>query len=244
MLEQQNRGHIDKRERLAMKHHTNSAPYSLVCVLLCTLFIIIGGCSQPSNTTLLEQGNYAMWQGRWSDAANAFTKATSQHPGDWEANYNLGKCYLEMGEPQMASQSLAVAESLRPEDTEIADLYAESLLLSGERDLLFTFLLGRAKRVESVRAWMVFAEYTMEIDDPDSATTAINMAIKLSNGSDARPYVIAATFAERLGDDTLAVTRWKEAWIIEPTNEDISNALRAHGIVPGPTMTGVDDAIE
>ena len=227
-----------------MKHQTTPSPYSLVLVLLCTLFLTIVGCGQPSNTTLLEQGNYAMWQNRWSDAANSFTKATSQHPGDWEAQYKLGKCYLEMGEPQRASQSLAVAESLRPNDIEVSDLYAESLLLSGERDLLFTYLFERAKRVESARAWMVFAEYTMEIDDPDSAITAINTAIKLSDGTDARPHVIAAAFAERLGDDTLAVTRWEEAWIIEPTNEDISNALRAHGVVPGPTMTGVDDDIE
>ena len=58
------------------------------------------------------------------------------------------------------------------------------------------------------------------------------------------PYIIAASFAERLGDDTLAVTHWRQAWIIEPMNEDISNALRSHGVVPGPTMTGVDDAVE
>jgi tetratricopeptide (TPR) repeat protein len=208
------------------------------------MLLTIVGCGQPSNTSLLEQGNYAMWQNRWPDAANAFTKATSQHPGDWEAQYKLGKCYLEMGEPQKATQSLAIAESLRPNDTEISDMYAESLLLSGERDLLFTYLLKRARRVENVRAWTVFAEYAMEIDDPDSAVTAINTAINLSDGTDARPRVIAATFAERLGDDALAVTHWKEAWIIEPTNEDISNALRAHGIVPGPTMTGVDDTVE
>jgi Tfp pilus assembly protein PilF len=81
----------------------------------------------------------------------------------------------------------------------------------------------------------------MDLDDPDSATNAINTAIAISDGTDAGPYVIAATFAERLGDDALAINRWREAWMIDPTNEDISNALRAHGIVPGPTMTGVDD---
>jgi len=224
-----------------MKHHSI---FQLCVLFFSAILLTLVGCGQPSNTALLEQGNYAMWQNRWSDASNAFQKAVSQHPGDWEAQYNLGQCYIEMGEPRKASQALAVAESLRPADTSIADLYAESLLLSGERDLLFSFLLQRAKRVETVRAWMVFAEYTMDIDDPDSATTAIDTAIALSNGIDARPFVVAATFAERLGDDTLAITRWKEAWMIEPTNEDISNALRSHGIVPGPTMTGVDDTIE
>jgi len=202
------------------------------------------GCGQPSNTTLLERGNYAMWQGRWSDAATSFQMAAEQHPGDWQAQYHLGQCYLEMGDATSASQSLAVAESLRPADSEIAALYAESLLLSNEQDKLYSFLLNRAQKQQTVNDWIIFAEYTMDLDDPDSATNAINTAITISNGTDAQPYIIAASFAERLGDDTLAVHRWREAWMIEPSNDSVSNALRAHGIVPGPTMTGVDDIQE
>ena len=211
-------------------------------VLVSIVFFIHAGCGQPSNTTLLERGNYAMWQGRWSDAADAFKQATLQHPGDWEAQYHLGQCYMEMGDAQKASQSLAVAESLQPTNIEISDAYPESLLQSGDANKLYSFLLKRAQKQQSVRDWTIFAEYTMEIDDPDSATNAINTAIAISQGTNARPYIVAATFAERLGDDTLAVTRWQEAWMIDPTNENVSNALRAHGIVPGPTMTGVDDS--
>jgi tetratricopeptide (TPR) repeat protein len=204
----------------------------------------ITSCGQPSNTTLLERGNYAMWQGRWSEAATSFQKATEQHPGDWRAQYHLGQCYLEMGDATSASQSLAVAESLRPSDTEIAALYAESLLLSNEQDKLYTFLLQRAQKQQTVNDWIAFAEYAMDLDDPDSAINAINTAIAISDGTNAQPYIIAASFAERLDDGTLAVNRWREAWIIEPSNENVSNALRAHGIVPGPTMTGVDDSQE
>ena len=185
-----------------------------------------------------------MWQGRWSDAATSFNKAIAQHPGDWEAQYHLGQCYMELGDPLKASQSLAVAESLRPTDTEISDLYAESLLQNGERDRLYSFLLHKAQKQQTVHAWIVFAEYATDLDDPDSAMNAINTAIAISDGTDARPYMIAATYAERLGDDTLAVRRWQEAWVIEPTNETISNALRAHGVVPGPTMTSIDDSDE
>lgn len=216
-----------------------------IYVLLGILGGSLSGCGgQPANTTLLERGNYAMWQGRWSDAATDFNKAIEQHPGDWEAQYNLGKCYMNMGDPVRASQSLAVAESLQPTDTEISDLYAKSLLQSGEEDRLYSFLLNRAQKQQTVRSWTVFAEYAIDLDDPDSATNAINTAIAISDGTNARPYVLAAMYAERLGDDTLAVTRWQEAWMIDPTNETVSNALRAHGVVPGPTMTGVDDATQ
>ena len=219
-------------------------PPSPFCTILSVLCFTLCGCSQPSNSALLERGNYAMWQGRWSDAAADYNKAIAQHPGDWEAQYHLGQCYMEMDNPQKASQSLAVAESLRPADTDVSDLYAKSLLQCGERDRLYSFLLKRAQKQQTVLAWIVFAEYAIDLDDPDSATNAINTAIALSNGTYARPYIIAATFAERLGDDELAVTRWQEAWIIEPMNEHVSTALRAHGVVPGPTMTGVDDGRE
>lgn len=223
-------------------------PLSFGLLLSASIFSVTG-CSQqiqttfvePSNEKLHERGNYAMWQGRWSDAAVDFSKAVKLHPGDWEAQYRLGTCYLELGEPQRASQSLAIAESLRPSDYMVSNLYAEALLQSGDRNKLYMYLLQRAQTHQTVRDWIVFAEYTMDLDDPDSSTNAINTAIDISNGTDARPYIIAATYAERLGDDNLAITRWSEAWMIEPMNDDISNALRAHGIVPGPTMTGVDD---
>jgi tetratricopeptide (TPR) repeat protein len=184
-----------------------------------------------------------MWQGRWSDAAVDFEKAATQHPGDWRAQYNLGKCYMEMGEPQAASRYLAIAESLRPFDLEIADLYAESLLESGNQNKLYSYLHKRAKTQQTVRAWTNFAIYAMELDDPDSATSAINMAIELSNGTDATPYIAAATFAQQLGDDELALTLWKQAWGINPNNQIVADAIRSYGEVPGPTMTGlVDDS--
>ena len=51
----------------------------------------------------------------------------------------------------------------------------------------------------------------MDLDDPDSATNAINTAITVSDGTDATPYVLAATLAERLGDNEQAITYWQQA---------------------------------
>jgi tetratricopeptide (TPR) repeat protein len=222
-----------------MKHFTT---LRIGCLLLTSAFFV-QGCAQPSNKSLLERGNYAMWQGRWADARGDFEKAAIQHPGDWRAQYNLGKCYMEMGEPQTASQSLAIAESLRPFDIEVADLYAASLLESGNQNKLYSYLHKRAQTQQTVRAWTIFANYAMELDDPDSATSAINTAIELSNGTNETPYIAAATFAQQLGDDALAITLWKQAWSINPSNKTVAEAIRSYGEVPGPTMTGlVDDS--
>ncbi len=205
------------------------------------LSITVLGCGQPSNTALLERGSYSMWQGRWTDAAADYKKATLQHPGDWEAQYKLGQCKMELGEPQLASQSLAIAEALQPNNNDIADLYAKSLFECGQQDKLFSFLHSRAKKQHTVQSWTRFAEYAVVLDDPDSATNAINTAIALSDGTDTGPYVLAATLAERLGDNDMAITFWQQAWVINPQDDNIANALRSHGEIPGPTMTGSVD---
>jgi len=207
------------------------------CFLVLALAVI--GCGRPSNTALMKQGNYAMWQERWADAATNYEKAAMQHPGEWEAQYKLGQCYLEMGDPLQACHALSIAESIQPENTEIADLLATALMECDNRDGLYTFLQTRATKVQTSRAWTKFAEYSMAMDDPDTAVQAINTAIVLNTSSNAYPYIVAATFAERLGDNTLAVKHWKDAWSIDPNNERVSNALRSHGEVPGPTMTGI-----
>ena len=185
-----------------------------------------------------------MWQGRWADAATSFDQAAEQHPGDWEAQYRLGQCYMEMGDPLKASQSLAIAASLRPLNNRISNLYSSSLFLSGQEDQLFTYLHNRARKLQTSAAWTTFAEFAILLEDPDSATNALDTAIALNDGTFILPYIIAATYAEQLGDDNLAVQRWQEAWMIEPTNGIVNDALRAHGVVPGPTMTGVDEGLE
>ncbi len=202
-----------------------------------TLFL--AACGQPSTTALMEKGSFAMWQGRWNDAATSYREITEMHPGDWEAHYNLGKCLLELGDPRGASASLEIANTIVPTNLDVSDLLAETYLATGNVNKLFTFLEAQAGEQQTVRAWTKFAEYAMAISDPDSATIAIDTAIALDGGTTANPYIVAATFAEQLGDDTLALTRWKEAWAIDSSNTQVADALRGHGEIPGPTMTGV-----
>ncbi len=209
---------------------------SLLITASATLFI--AACGQPSTTALMEKGSFAMWQGRWSDAAEKYTEITQMHPGDWRAHFNLGKCLLELGDPKGAATSLEIANTVVPNNQEVSDLLAESYLAAGNENKLFTFLETHAKKQQTVRAWTRFAEYAMAISDPDSAMIAINTAIALDNGTTAKPYIVSASFAEQLGDDSLAIQRWKEAWAIDPLNTQVADALRGHGEIPGPTMTG------
>ncbi|MDP6542318.1 MAG: tetratricopeptide repeat protein [Phycisphaerales bacterium] len=203
-----------------------------------TALLFITACGQPSTTSLMEKGDFARWQGRWNDAAANYSEITQRHPGDWRAHYHLGQCLLELGNPQAASASLEIANAVAPENVEVCDLLAESFLASGNENKLFTFLEQLAKERQTVRAWTRFAEYSMAMSDPDTATLAINTAIAIDEGTTTKPYIVAAGFAEQLGNDDLALQRWKEAWIIDPNNTQVAQAIRGHGEVPGPTMTG------
>lgn len=211
----------------------------IIILLITTVLLTLVNCSSPANTTLMNRGDRAMWQGRWADAAADYEKAIQQHPGDWEAQYNLGKCCLELGDPLKASHSLSIAETLQPTNTEVADLLASALLQCDEHDRLFSFLQTRAKKMQTARAWTKFAECAISLDDPDTATVAINTAISVSGGQDATPYIVGAMIAERIGNNDVATKRWQEAWYINPDDQRVSDALRSHGIVPGPTMTGI-----
>jgi len=207
-------------------------------LVLTGVILVLTNCGRPANTALIERGDYAMWQSRWADAATNYLQAIDQHPGDWEAQYKLGQCYLEMGEPLKASHSLAIAESIQPKNDEIADLYATALMECGDKDALFAYLQNRAQTMQTEKAWTKFAEYAMALDDPDSATNAINTAIAVGQEKSEAPYIVAALFAERLGDESLALKRWKEAWYINTSNKQAADALRSYGEIPGPTMTG------
>ena len=128
---------------------------SLLITASATLFL--SACGQPSTTTLMEKGSFAMWQGRWSDAAEKYTEITHMHPGDWEAHLNLGKCLLELDDPKGAAASLEIANTVVPSNLEVSDLLAECYLVAGDENKLFTFLESQAKEQQTVRAWMRFA---------------------------------------------------------------------------------------
>ncbi|MDP7008146.1 MAG: tetratricopeptide repeat protein [Phycisphaerales bacterium] len=200
--------------------------------------LYVTACGQPSTTALMDKGSFAMWQGRWSDAAASYSEITKMHPGDWEAHFHLGQCLLELGDPHGAAASLEIANTIVPDSIEVSDLLADSYLALGDENTLFTFLETTANERQTVRAWTRFAEYSMAVSDPDNAMMAINTAIALGGETTAKPYIVAATFAEQLGDDSLAVTRLKEAWSIDATNQQVADALRGYGEIPGPTMTG------
>lgn len=202
--------------------------------------LAVASCGQKFDNTeaLRGSGDYARWQGRWADAADDYQQIAAAHPGDWQAQYRLGESLLTLGDATRAREALEIAETIRPTNADVADLLARAMLAEGNVDRLYKWLRQRAEMRQTARAWQRFAQYAMALDDPDTATVAIDTAIAMHDGSTADPYLVAAELAQRLDDTDLAITRLQQAWNIDPENSEINAALRELDVVPGPTMTG------
>ena len=208
---------------------------SAVMFLTSAVVAAVGGCQRPIGSIRTE-GDLLFDQGEYADAADAYTQIADRYPGDWEGQYRLGLCRLELGEVSAARRALEIAHSRRPSDSNIADALAEAMYQEGDEAGLFAFLRERAESTKSVEAYRRLARFCIELSDPDSARVALETAIRLDGARSVEPYLDAAGFAERLGDIDQALRRLRQAYGIDPRDQRVQQRLRALGEVPGPTI--------
>jgi tetratricopeptide (TPR) repeat protein len=149
---------------------------------------------------------------------------------------------LKMGEPGKAAMAFESAVASKPQDANLIYLLARSEYENGQYDRAFDLLRQFAIDNNDVTAWTLLAEYSLQLDDPDTASHAIQRAIELNSDSSAGPYLTAANLAERLGNDQEALRRLRQAYGCEPTNPEVDRRLREYGEIPGPSLTlGADE---
>jgi len=210
---------------------------SIACVLLSFLMMFFTGCqSQRPVESIRDRADFLFNQQRYHEAAQEYAAITARYPGDWRAQFQLGRSMLASGDLGAARQALEQAHSLRPGDDGVADALAEVMFRQDDEQALFAFLRQRAESTQSVAAYRRLAHYSLEMGDPDSARTAIRTAIRLDGGQSVGPYLDAAALAEYLGDVDEAVHRLRQALWINPRHELVNARLRDFGEVPGPTL--------
>lgn len=179
--------------------------------------------------------HYYEWEA-YERASVEYAEITDRYPGDWQAQYRLGKCYLELDRLSEARAALQVAHERRPKDEGVVDALAEVMFRQGDEERLFSFLRDQTQVEHSVSSFLRLAHYSLAIGDVDSAKLALDMAIEFDKGTTVEPYLQSAKFAERLGDIEQAVHRLRQAYGIDPHDERVSERLVALGEVPGPTL--------
>ncbi len=196
---------------------------------------VLTGCQRPIET-IRQSGDFSFDRHDYNKAATEYAEITNRYPGNWRAQFRLGLCLLEIGQPARAREALEVAHTHRPRNPQIADALAEAFFQLGEESRLFAFLRQRAESMQTSGAYLRLFRYSLELGDPDSAAVALDKAIVLDDGQTVEPYLAAASFAERLGDLETALHRLRQAYGIDHTDGRVLQRLKDLGEIPGPTL--------
>lgn len=205
-------------------------------MLIVVALAVATGCGQRPVQTVLANADFQFDHGNYQKAATEYKEVTVRQPGYWRAHYQLGICLLELGKPTDARRQLEQALTSQPRDPDVIEQLAEAMLAEGDETGLFMFLSEQARVNPSTDAYLRLARFSLLLNDPDSAQTAVLRAIDIDAGATVAPYLQAAELAERIGDVETAVRRLRQAYGIDPRDERVQQRLRALGEVPGPTI--------
>lgn len=217
-------------ERLAMIQRA--------CLAMVTLCVVLAaGCaSQRPVHEMRREGDRLFERSEYAAAAAEYEQIVDRYPGDWRGQYQLGRCYLVLNEFDDARTALEVAYTRRPANIDVVDALAEAMYGQGSENELFAFLREQAQLTQSSVAYLRLADYSMRLGDPDSALLALDTAIAMDEGTTVDPYLAAAEFARQIDRPDLAKRRLRQAFGIDPHNEEVRRLLREMGEVPGPSI--------
>jgi len=217
-----------------MKPIMNMATRSGMMVLaaICSLGTL-QGCQQARPIEAVRTtGDQKFSGGNYAGARDEYAEIVSRYPGDWQAQYQLGLCMIQTEEYAAARRSLEIAYAAKPQRQDVADALAEAIYRQGDENRLFAFLRERADKTQSVPAYLQLGRYAMELNDPDSAQTALDTAIEIDEGKTTEPYLESAVLADRLGQSDAAMTRLRQAMGINPYDTRVKAMLQKYGEDP------------
>ncbi len=217
------------------------AVMSRCCLLALALAaLLLTGCqSQPPNEVLRERGDWAMWRKDYAAAEAHYGYAAARIPTDWEAQYGYGRALMKQQRWLDAQLALEKALALRPQHPETApilDQLAECLFRQGAREQLLSVLDQAVDTYHTSDDFLRLGNYLAKLGDIDAARVAYRKACHFAADDDIKPYLALVVFYEIVGDRHAAVIALRQAYNVNPNNDDVNNRLRRYGVVPGPTI--------
>lgn len=208
--------------------------------------VLLSGCAASSASRPMvaakKEADFAFEHGDFAKAAPAYLEILERAPGDWEVEYRYGVSLAELGNLREARTHCETAQAANPASEEVAAGLAQVYYRLGEKQKLVQLLQDRGNLQRSLPSFMLLAEYGLKMDDPDTASMAVNGAILLAEGDSYEPYLKAVEVAERLGDTKLAARRLRQAYTIAPKSPAVAAKLSEYGLAaaaetglpPGP----------
>jgi Tfp pilus assembly protein PilF len=218
-----------------------AAPLALA-VAGCTDMVTFSKQSHDEGMNYYAQKDYA-------DAAGAFRNAVRQVPNDYQDEYWLANSYASQGQWQQAIHSYETAREVMnidgfgQQDTKmkyvVLDGLANAIASSDTRDSDINAAEVKAQSHQSADDYLLLAKIFVARGDPDSAIDSYDRAAMI----DPENFYIAKEYGlylERLGQNQKAETPLRRAYAINGTDQQVSDALRRIGVVPGPSIKDQD----
>jgi cytochrome c-type biogenesis protein CcmH/NrfG len=210
----------------------------VLCVAGCADMVTYSYDAQHQGMKLYNQGDYA-------DAAGAFRNSVRQMSTNYESEYYLGACYVQLGQYQQAIAAFKTARqtskmTLQGQEDEqfhnkIIDGLAMAIAMSDLRDAEINAAQQDAQTHGGAESWYLLGKIYAYRGDADSAIDAYNRATLLepNNFYIAKDYGL---FLERVGQGSRAEAPLRKAYSLDNTDQQVAEALNRIGVVPGPSL--------
>lgn len=215
--------------------------------ILCATPLAFSGCGEVVNYSIesRRQGIELYNAGQYANAAGSFRNALRQNPGDYKSYYYLARAEEAQGAMQKALQAYKSAldtMSLTLEGREdkafrerILDGLAGAIAKADSRDAEIDKLLTQAKANPTAQIFVLLARIYRNSQDADSALDAYNRgALQEPRNFDVlKEYGL---YLEQLGQNQRAEVVLRQAYTLNPNDNDVNGALRRLGVIPGPSI--------
>lgn len=213
---------------------------------------MLTGCSDVfTYTQSTKQEGMSFYQrGEYTDATAAFQNVVRAEPRDYESRYYLANSYAQTGNYQRAIQSYRAtldAMDLTYEGkrdhafrARVIDGFAQAIANSQHRYVELERLETEARAKSSAELYIILAKSYRYAGDHDTALNRYSQAALVAP-DDAAVLKEYGLYLEQLGQTELALTPLRRSNAINPEDIEVADALRRHGIVPGPSLKERDE---
>ncbi len=182
--------------------------------------------------------------GQYTDAAGAFNNAVKQAPDNYEARYYLASSYARTGAYTKAIQAYrATLDAMKvsyegARDTEfrakVIDALAQTIAQSPNRHTEMNHMEEAARTSSDPELYIILAKTCQYAGDPDGAIDNYRTASTIApNHFEVQKQY--GLYLDALGQPE-ATTPLRRANALNPDDLQVADALRKHGIVPGPSL--------
>ena len=212
---------------------------------------LAGGCADfvTFSKQSHDQGMEYYQQKDYADAAGAFRNAVRQVPNDYQDHYWLATSLAAQGQWEQAIHSYYDAWEVMSVDGfgkqdiqlkyQVLDGLASAIASSDTRDSDTNSVEAKAHERQSADDYLLLAKIYVDRRDADSAIDAYDRAAMI----DPENFYVAKEYGLyllRLGQNQKAEIPLRRAYAIDSTDQQVADALRQIGVVPGPSIKDQD----